>query len=112
LSRTTSDSIRINHDALLVAHTEYRYRAEPWLTPDSKNHKRFGKELESVQLTFPSIKHEPTILAMAAWFSVLCKVDDLVEGMDPILARRALQNARNVVLKDPSVAVESEIGKQ
>jgi hypothetical protein len=77
--------------------------------------KRFAKELESVKLTPPSIDDDSTILGMAAWFSVLCKVDDLVEDMDPVLARQvnavAVMQALRTSLSDREEA-ESELLKE
>jgi hypothetical protein len=95
----------------VAAHTKYRYTAEPWLTSDPRSAKRFAKEMESVKLTFPGIDDDSTTLGMAAWFSVLCKVDDLVEEMDPAVARHVLQNARNTILKDPETNLGDYIGE-
>jgi hypothetical protein len=70
----------------------------------------FRNELESIYMTFPSITDRATILAMGAWFSVLCKVDDLTEKMGPEATKQALQDAKNVTAKDSGTSLSSGIG--
>lgn len=98
---------------ILEAHVKFRFAAAPWLDVNAKkNEKKFAKELDSIYLTFPAITNRATIiLAMAAWFSVLCEVDDLTEKMEPTDAARALQDARKMTWKDSGTSFGTGIGK-
>jgi hypothetical protein len=81
---------------LLAAHIQFRYISEPWLKVNpEKSEKRFTKELQSIHMTFPSVTDRSTLLSMAAWFAVLCKVDDLTEKLDIPAAKHALQLAKH-----------------
>jgi hypothetical protein len=82
----SSDGTTHNQNpTLLSSHVKNRYEAEPWLQGDPKSEKRFAKELESIHMTFPSITDRATTLSMAAWFSVLCKIDNLQRRWNPRL---------------------------
>lgn len=70
------------------------------MTSPEKSEKRFSKELASIHMTFPYVTDTATLLSMAAWFSVLCKVDDLTEVMEPVAARHALELAQHSTAKD------------
>jgi hypothetical protein len=96
---------------LLLAHTKYRYGAEPWFVAGPKTEKRFAMELESINTTFPTISDHGTILAMAAWFSVLCIVDYLIEKMDPKLARQALQDVKTMTVTDSGMSLGDDYSK-
>lgn len=86
---------------LLAAHIRFRYISEPWLKANpEKSEKRFAKELESIHMTFPSVNDRSTLLSMAAWFAVLCKVDDLTEKLDVAAAKSALRLAKYSTVKD------------
>jgi hypothetical protein len=69
------------------------------------------KELEGVMLRFPSIQDEHILLAMAAWFSVLCAVDDLVEKMDGVIARSVLHDVRNMKFGDSDITLSNASGE-
>ncbi|KAH7381763.1 isoprenoid synthase domain-containing protein [Cadophora sp. MPI-SDFR-AT-0126] len=96
---------------ILEAHIKFRFAAEPWLDVNvKKNEKKFAKELDSIYSTFPAITDRATILlAMAAWFSILCEVDDLTENMEPMDAKRALQDARSMTWKDSGTSLGTGI---
>ncbi|KAG4440435.1 hypothetical protein IFR05_004079 [Cadophora sp. M221] len=99
---------------ILEAHVKFRFAAEPWLDVNvKKNEKKFAKELDSIYSTFPAITDRATILlAMAAWFSILCEVDDLTEKMEPMDAKRALQDARSMTWKDSGTSLGTVIGRR
>jgi hypothetical protein len=67
-SKTTAPTSKFtqSQELLRVAHAKYKYAGEPWLAADPISAKRFVKELESVQLTFPSINDDSMIFGMAA----------------------------------------------
>jgi hypothetical protein len=48
-------------------------------------------ELKALEATIPGVSNGKTVLAMAAWFFLLCFVDDIVEKMPPKAAQVALQ---------------------
>lgn len=82
----------------MEAHYEYRSSAEPWLaTSKDRLTKRCLGELSAVQLTFPQLHHKSDVLCMAAWLSLLCALDDLVEQMPPDAARLSLRDANNML---------------
>ena len=77
-----------------------------------KHEKKFAKELDSIYFTFPAITDlAPTLLAMAAWFSTLCEVDDLTEKMEPMDAKRALEDIRSMTWKDSGTSLGTDIGR-
>jgi hypothetical protein len=54
-------------------------------------------ELKAVQKTFPGIVHRNTVLVMAAWFSTLCVIDDMVEAMEVGSAAIALDKCDDML---------------
>ncbi|KAF4306633.1 hypothetical protein GTA08_BOTSDO05894 [Botryosphaeria dothidea] len=72
-------------------HLTWRTYTEPWNTGGEEALvKASAKEVGIVRNAFPHVSSPEAMLAMAAWFSVLLIVDDLVESMGVGDAREAL----------------------
>lgn len=81
----------------LDQHLEFLFRATQGAErPDAlqippKLRKRAVAELRALETTIPFVTNGKTVLAMAAWFFLLCYADDVVEKMSPRAAQAALQ---------------------
>ncbi|KAK4580274.1 hypothetical protein LTR86_000477 [Recurvomyces mirabilis] len=51
------------------------------------------RDITTICRAFPAVQSERFILAMAAWFSLLCQVDDIIEELDANLAHTALADS-------------------
>ncbi|KAL1310985.1 hypothetical protein AAFC00_001205 [Neodothiora populina] len=79
-------------------HFDFRLACEPWMWNNrTKLLSRSENDFKFTNITFPALRHRETILAMTAWFSYLCTIDDLVEAMDPGEAQQVLQESIKIM---------------
>lgn len=85
----------------LEEHFDFRSLSEPWQwVAQDKLLSASQTDIVFVNITFPNLRNRETILAMSAWFSFLFTVDDVVEEMDEVTARRALLNSIDLLMED------------
>ncbi|KAK3064474.1 hypothetical protein LTS18_006888 [Coniosporium uncinatum] len=82
-------------------HFSFLFAAYPGLSR-AKLEMRALADLTAIETTFPSLpssspSSSATILAMAAWFSTLCRVDDLVETLHPDAVPHALLDSISIL---------------
>lgn len=79
-------------------HLDFRSACEPWMW-NERDRLLAGSEADFkfTNITFPGLRRRETILAMSAWFSFLCTIDDLVESMEPNAARQALLQSISIL---------------
>ncbi|KAK3672848.1 hypothetical protein LTR78_007201 [Recurvomyces mirabilis] len=61
------------------------------------------RDITTTCRAFPAVRSERFILAMAAWFSLLCQVDDIIEELDANLAQAALADSIAILKSNTKV---------
>ncbi|TKA79830.1 hypothetical protein B0A55_02786 [Friedmanniomyces simplex] len=59
--------------------------------------KNAQRDIAAIELAFPAVQDESILLAMAAWLSFLCSVDDEVERLDVDTAELALSDSATIL---------------
>lgn len=87
--------------AYIDEHFDFRSACEPWMWNERERLLSASEaDFKFTNITFPGLQRRETILAMTAWFSYLCTIDDVVEAMEANAARQALLEAVTI-LKQP-----------
>lgn len=68
-------------------------------------------EMYAVSKAFPLVQHEPALLAMTAWFHLLCKVDNEVEDMESEAARSSLQQSMNYIQRSCDIRADGLVAE-
>lgn len=76
----------------------------------AKASKRAAADIAAIRMAFPDVRNSETVLAMAAWFALLCNVDDEVERMDSDASQLALIDSISILEASPRNGRRSLVG--
>lgn len=83
------------HTTYVSSHHRYRQVAEPWHGSDL--HSASVADIRAINLAFDIVQQPAIVLSMAAWFTTLCTIDDLVEMLPPPSVRQSLLESSSII---------------
>jgi hypothetical protein len=78
----------IDMQELIEKHRKF-YFSDARNSPAAAEKKAKG-DIMAVRRAFPTVQDSRILLVMASWYALLCAIDDVIEEMEPALARLAL----------------------
>src|SRR3954470_24274753 len=83
----------------IEAHFQYRRAAEiDSGHAEYKIREQSIADMKAIEKAFPGLRSGNLVLSMAAWFSLLCTVDDIVEQMDREEAQDSMKQSTEMLM--------------